>query len=600
MSRQSRRDLVRAGIRSLALAWPATLPTPSVDDDLADACRLLDARVDPQELTTAAAVLGIAIGVVAFAGTLLVAPGTASTRVVALAGAVAVALGSATDVLCRRLPVLVATGRRRRAAADAATVVSSLALSLRLSPVPERAVRFAATVGDGPLQRSLRRHGDRAAVAGRTDGGLGAFGSEWAEWVPGLDRSLALLVDALDADTEADRARLLDRAVHVVEERLRDRAASFAGDLRGPVTGLYAFGVLLPLALVGTVPAAAAAGVRVPPLAFVVVYDLLLPGGLVVAAVSLLRRRPVSFPAPRVRRSHPAVPDRRPHALAAGVLAVAVGWLLARALLGTWAAPVLAGGAGLGVGALVLLRPAREVRRAVDERERALGDALTLLGRRVGDGDSVEHALPQVATDLSGPVGDALTAASRRRDALGCTVGDALAGEGGPFGPSRAVGPRSTAAVAFVCAAVSEGRTAGPALVDHAERLDALAACERAAQRELATVTNTLRDTAALYGPLVGGASVALAGRLDGLSGTGGAASALAGAGGAGEVLSVGIVGPAVGGYVLALAAVLTALATGLERGLDVTVVGYRVGIALVTASSAFVAGHVAVAALVG
>ena len=237
---------------------------------------------------------------------------------------------------------------------------------------------------------------------------------------------------------------------------------------------------------------------------------------------------------------------------------------------------------------------------------RGLADALALLGRRVADGRSVERALPVVADGLSGPVGDALSEGSRRRAALGVTVDEALAGEDGPFGPARAVGPQSVAVLAGIAAAVSEGRPAGEALVDHADRLDALAESERAARRELATVTSTLRDTAALFGPLVGGATVALAGRLTGLGGlTGGTASA-AGAGGvsgapaAAASLSVALVGPAVGGYVLVLAAILTALATGLERGLDTTVVGYRVGIALVTATGAFVVGYLAVATMVG
>ncbi|MFC7136672.1 hypothetical protein ACFQRB_09520 [Halobaculum litoreum] len=50
----------------------------------------------------------------------------------------------------------------------------------------------------------------------------------------------------------------------------------------------------------------------------------------------------------------------------------------------------------------------------------------------------------------------------------------------------------------------------------------------------------------------------------------------------------------------LSLAVVLTALATALEYGPDLVRTGYRVGIALLTATGAFVAGHLVVAALVG
>ncbi|WP_245902883.1 hypothetical protein [Salinigranum rubrum] len=47
------------------------------------------------------------------------------------------------------------------------------------------------------------------------------------------------------------------------------------------------------------------------------------------------------------------------------------------------------------------------------------------------------------------------------------------------------------------------------------------------------------------------------------------------------------------------MAATLTALATGLESGLDPTRVGYRVGIALVLAGATFLVGVVAAGLLV-
>jgi hypothetical protein len=52
--------------------------------------------------------------------------------------------------------------------------------------------------------------------------------------------------------------------------------------------------------------------------------------------------------------------------------------------------------------------------------------------------------------------------------------------------------------------------------------------------------------------------------------------------------------GQAVGMYVLALAVLLTGLSTALERGVDRSLLGYRVGIALPTATGAYVAAVVA------
>ncbi|MFC6785241.1 hypothetical protein [Halobaculum halobium] len=597
--------LVYPAVTSAARTWPdrgGDWIDP--DDDLARACAFFDLPVDADEIAAAAATVAVLVGVCGFTVALAWARfvGTmAGTLSGLFAVGVAVAVGWIGYSGLRLAPVVAAAVARTRAVADATTVVSAIALSLRLTPVPERAVRFAATSGTSQLHRSLAAHADRAALTGAVDAGLSAFAAEWHEWFPALDRSVSLLLAAADAEEGRDRTRLLDRAVAAVEGDLRHRAASFAGDLRAPVTGLYAFGVLLPLALVGTLPAAVAAGVSIPAWGFATTYVLVLPAALAVAAGRLLLRRPVALPAPRIDATHPAVPDRRALALLAGATAAVAGWFVAPVVVSGWASPVLAVGVGVGTGAWVHLHPRREVRRTVEERDRGLSDALTLVGRRVADGEAVERALPAVAASLTGPTANAFTEASRRQSALGVPVAVALAGDGAPFAPERGAGGRAAGAVIGITAAATEGRPAGDALVAHADRLDALAAAERAGRRELAAVTGTLRDTAALFGPLVGGATVALAARLDRLGGFDGVESAGGGAV-AGEAagLSASLVGPVVGVYVLTLAATLTALATGLERGLDPTVVGYRVGIALVTASGAFVVGHVAVAMLVG
>jgi hypothetical protein len=100
-------------------------------------------------------------------------------------------------------------------------------------------------------------------------------------------------------------------------------------------------------------------------------------------------------------------------------------------------------------------------------------------------------------------------------------------------------------------------------------------------------VTGTLANTAVLFGPLVGGVTVAMVGGVS-------TAPATA-AGGVGATnFGAAVLGQTVGVYVLALAAVLTAISTALEHGLDRSLLGYRVGIALPTATGAYVASVVA------
>ena len=89
-----------------------------------------------------------------------------------------------------------------------------------------------------------------------------------------------------------------------------------------------------------------------------------------------------------------------------------------------------------------------------------------------------------------------------------------------------------------------------------AEQTDELRRVEAEARRELRRVTDTLTNTAAVFGPLVAGATVALAARV-----------AAEGGGRLGGGFDVGGLGLAVGGYGLISAVVLTVLATGLVVG---------------------------------
>jgi len=105
-------------------------------------------------------------------------------------------------------------------------------------------------------------------------------------------------------------------------------------------------------------------------------------------------------------------------------------------------------------------------------------------------------------------------------------------------------------------------------------------------------VTGTLGTTAAAFGPLIAGTTVALAdamgGRTLGTAASGGGTNAAASA------LPTPGLGLAIGAYVLLLSAALTALATGLERGFDRAVVGYRVGQALCAATAVFLGAFAA------
>jgi hypothetical protein len=471
-------------------------------------------------------------------------------------------------------PTVLATAKRTRALGRAPALVTRAVLRMRVTPATEPAAAFAAQTAAGPLAASLEEHVHRAR--GQPASGFETFAEEWADLFPALRRSL-LLVESAGAAPVGERERVLDRSVTAILDGTREEMTAFAASVKGPTTALFAFGVLVPLALVAMLPAARVTGVPVPFSWFVAVFDVLLPAALLGTSAWLLARRPVAFPPPTVDRSHPDVPDRWWPTIGVSLVAAVVGALGGALVVAPWAGLVGAVGGGCGTGLVWRFRPAKRVRDRTRAVEAGLPDALYHVGRQVEDGRSVEAAMADVAGAVADPTGAVFADAARRQRQLSVGVPEAFLG---PHGALASVpSPRASASASLLGLAASEGPPAGGAIVAIADHLDELATVEAEAEQAIASVTGTLANTGALFGPLVAGTTVALA---DGLT-VQGVVVSTTGPG-------TGAVGLAVGWYVLLLAAILTTLSTGLSKGLDRSLVGYRVGWAVLASTASFLA----------
>jgi hypothetical protein len=552
----------------LALAWPLGV---TVSDDFRRVIRFLGWRVRPETVVRAGYGLGVTIGA---AGLLLTTLVPVRPRAVAVAVTIALSLGSIH--VAHGGPRLLATARRTRALGTAPTLVLFAALRLRLAPSPERAAVFAARTAAGPLAESLEAH--VKAARGRSGAGFESFGAEWADWFPALDRASDLLV-AAGRVPPADRDQTLDRGLAVVLEGAERRMRSHSSSIQGPVTALYAFGVLLPVALVSLVPAARAAGLPITLPLVVGLYDVVLPVALLVVGAWLLSRRPIAVPPPALDAAHPDVPNRRASAVAVGSVAGLVSALATATWLPQWTPPIAGVGAGIGTGLLFAYRPYRDVRERIYAVEEGLPDAMSIIGHRVARGVAVERAIESATTDLDGPIRTVLARGTRRQTALGVGIERGFLEEGGAL--STIPSPRIHGSARLLAVAAREGRPAGEALVTLADHLEDLRRVERESRGTLERVVKTLRSTGAYFGPLVGGATVALAGHLS----TG---KALVD----GATRGIPWLGLAVGGYVLAMAVILSTLSVGLERGLDRSLVGEEVGKSLLVATASYLGGY--------
>lgn len=477
-------------------------------------------------------------------------------------------VGVALAALLAYGPHVRAVARRSRTLGAAPDVIGLVVLSLRLDPALERATAFAADHGDGRLAASLAAHAREAR--GRSGAGFAAFAETWADHLPSLRRAAALADAAVEAPP-GDRERLLDRTLAVVVEGTQERAGEYADAVHGPTTAVYAFGVVLPLALVGVAPAAASAGLPVTAGAVALAYGVGLPLAVLAVVCWILARRPVALPPAGVPADHPGLDGRRRRTALAAVCGFAAA-LAASTVLPAWALPVLLVGWPVGGALACWCQPACEIREHARDVEDGLADALSVLGHRLRHGRAVEAAVADAGDTLDGAAGAVFAAAGRRMRRLRVGVEEAFFGDHGPLARTRS--HRARAAVSLAVHAADAGPPGGRVLVDVADLFDDLAALDREVRREFAATTRTLRHTALVYAPLVAGVTVALSARVSGIDGA--------------TALPTSSLALAVGGYVLWLAAVLPALAVGLDRGLDRALVGYHAGVALAAAATVY------------
>lgn len=476
-------------------------------------------------------------------------------------------------------PEIVTTFKRRSAAGAAPELVAYAVLQARLTPSLERAAAFAA---DGTGGR-LGAHLERAAARGATGRDVWrSLAADWADVDPTLPRAVELLAAGVESSPPA-RERLLDRALETVLEGSRERVATFAAEVRAPATGVYAFGVMLPLATVGLLPVAASAGAGVSPATIAVLYDGVVPLGLVVASGWLALKRP-AVSSPPTSTSALESPRNPRTTVSIGAAAGVAAFVVARLAAPPWTAWIVAPGMALGAAAVYHFEPVRERRERVAAIESGLPDAVALVGHRLAANEPLETAVGSVGDRLTGETAavfeDAAAAARRVR----VTVAESF---GPPVGPLADVeSPRTETAVALLVAAARNGPDGGRTLVRVAEYLRELDRVEREARRDLARTTDTLRQTATVFGPAIAGVTVALATGVGPL-------------GDAGAAVPVDALGIAVGGYVLALSVVLPTLAVVLERGPDLATVAYRVGVASLVASAVYPITVVAATAVV-
>lgn len=195
---------------------------------------------------------------------------------------------SISSLLPRGARDLLERFRRSQAIGAAPSLIAYAILQLQLTPSMEAAADFAADRVGGRLGASLKRH-RLAEPTGRR--AFDAFAADWHDLDSSLQRAVSLMGAAVDAPPDS-RDRILERALDTALTGARDRVSTFATEVRGPAMAIYAFGVMMPLALVGMLPVVTSTGSSVSIVLLAAVYDVILPAFLLVGSAWLVVKRP--------------------------------------------------------------------------------------------------------------------------------------------------------------------------------------------------------------------------------------------------------------------------------------------------------------------
>ncbi len=232
-----------------------------------------------------------------------------------------------------KYPLKAAESQRVEALTYIPEIVNYLVMSMKLTPNLEKAVEFAAEHGRGKIAEDLQDivWGLRVGTYSSIEEALDELAYKWGEYSDEFKHGLMLIRSSKVEPNEAQRVRLLDRAMEDVLDGIKDDMTQYAKSMKQPSIYLYYIGVLLPLMLVIMLPIGSMMANL--PLAqswvLILLYNIIIPIGTFMFARNILSKRPPVYVPPQIPRSHPDAP-KKGHLKVGGTTIPA--WLLAIAL----------------------------------------------------------------------------------------------------------------------------------------------------------------------------------------------------------------------------------------------------------------------------
>ena len=417
---------------------------------------------------------------------------------------------------------------------DIPEIQSYIVMSMKLVPNIETAITFAAGNSEKPLAKDLKKliWDIHIRVYSSIDEALIAFANQWGRNSEYFKRSLHLVKSSTDEPDEAQRVMTLNKSLDIVLDGTRTMMDGFAARLKNPTYILYSIFILIPLALVALLPAVSIVGVRIDTITLVLMYDIILPLATFLYSEYILLQRPAAFAPPDISDKHPALSNIKSIRMTAIVLALITGSIVGlsgyifmssgnpsgifsnEAMTGfiprtfpiIWALTAI-----ITIYCLGVYTPYKKIRDGIKQIENEFADSMFILGRRISEGRSAEEAFAHTSVTMKGSkIGEVFGDVSRNLTAMRTTLHGAIFDEDcGAFKDVYSSRVHTTMRL-FTESVHKSHEAAGMAIIKLADHLKELQDVEINIKRGLYDVTSTMRSTAMLFAPLIGGVTLAL------------------------------------------------------------------------------------------
>ncbi len=417
---------------------------------------------------------------------------------------------------------------------DIPEIQSYIVMSMKLVSNMERAITFAAQNSTRPLANDLKKliWDIHIRTYSSIDDALIAFANQWGKNSEYFKRSLHLVKSSVNEPDEAQRIITLNKSLDIVLEGTKTMMDSFSARLRTPTYVLYSIFILIPLALVALIPAVSIVGVRIDTVTLVLIYDIVLPLATFFYSEYILLQRPATFAPPHISDMHPELSGIKTVkkmtlsiALTVGAIVGVSGYILVymgnpfdiisqEAMAGllprtfpvVWAITSI-----ITIYCLGVYTPYKKIRDGIKQIESEFADALFVLGRRISEGRSAEEAFGHTSENMKGSnIGEVFADVAKNLTGIRTTLHGAIFNE--EYGAFRYVYSDRvhTTMRMFTESVHKSNEAAGVAIIKLADHLKELQEVEDNIKRSLYDVTSTMRATAMIFAPLIGGVTLAL------------------------------------------------------------------------------------------